>query len=61
MTEQRSSPPVPVPGAGTLAVLAVAWLLAMLSSARQAVGGSPDPDPLAVTRAALEQIGRAHV
>jgi hypothetical protein len=43
-----------VPGAGTLAVLALAWLLVMLSSARQAVGDSPDPDPLEVTRAALE-------
>lgn len=42
------------PGAVTLAVLALAWLLAMLSSARQAVGGSPDGNPLSVTRAALE-------
>lgn len=43
-----------VPGAGTLAVLALAWLLAMLSSARLALGSSPDADPLTVTRAALE-------
>lgn len=51
---RTASSPAPTPGAGTLAVLALAWLLAMLSSARQAVGGSPDPGPLAVTRAALE-------
>lgn len=43
-----------VPGAGTLAVLALAWLLAMLSSARLALGDSPSADPLTVTRAALE-------
>jgi hypothetical protein len=42
------------PGAGTIAVLALAWLLAMLSSSRQAIGVSPDADPLTVTRAALE-------
>lgn len=53
MTQQNSDRSR-VPGAGTLAVLALAWLLVMLSSARQAVGGSPDPDPLEVTRAALE-------
>ncbi|QSB13889.1 hypothetical protein JQS43_20405 [Natronosporangium hydrolyticum] len=47
--------PTPVaPAAGVLAVLALAWLLAMLSSARQAIGDSPDADPLTVTRAALE-------
>jgi hypothetical protein len=45
---------LPTPGAGTIAVLALAWLLAMLSSARQAIGASPDDSPLAVTRAALE-------
>lgn len=48
------SRPDPAPGGGTLAVLALAWLVAMLSSARQSVGGSPDADPFAVTRAALE-------
>jgi hypothetical protein len=42
------------PAAGTIAVLAIAWLLAMLSSARRAVGSSPDANPLTVTRAALE-------
>lgn len=44
----------PTPGAGTLTVLALAWLLAMLSSARQAIGAAPDADSLTVTRAALE-------
>jgi hypothetical protein len=43
-----------IAGAGTLAVLALAWLLAMLSSARLALGNSPNADPLTVTRAALE-------
>jgi hypothetical protein len=46
--------PAPVPGAGTLAVLALAWLLAMLSSARLAVGDAPQATPLAMVRAALE-------
>jgi hypothetical protein len=41
------------PGAGALAVLATAWLLAMLSSARQAVGRTPGAGDLAVTQAAL--------
>ncbi|MPZ27101.1 MAG: hypothetical protein GEV12_11990 [Micromonosporaceae bacterium] len=55
-TLSRSAAPrtIATAGAGTLAVLALAWLLAMLSSARQAVGGSPDGNPLTVTRAALE-------
>lgn len=44
----------PTPAAGTLAVLALAWLLAMLSSARYVIGDSPDSNPLTVTRAALE-------
>lgn len=44
----------PTPGAGTLAVLALAWLLAMLSSSRQAIGGAPDGNPLTVIRAAHE-------
>lgn len=42
------------PGAGTLAVLAVAWLLVMLSSLRQAVGADPGDRALTITRAALE-------
>jgi hypothetical protein len=45
---------IPTPGAGTLTVLALTWLLAMLSSARLALGDSPDANPLTVTRAALE-------
>jgi hypothetical protein len=64
MSQQPATPLVPAappgaramaaPGAGTLTVLALVWLLAMLSSARQALGGSPDANPLTVTRAALE-------
>src|SRR5690606_2855554 len=42
------------PGAGTLAVLAVAWLLVMLSSLRQAVGTDAGDRALTITRAALE-------
>jgi hypothetical protein len=60
MTDRPTTAPpdadriLPTPGAGTITVLALAWLLAMLSSARQAIGDSPDDSPLAVTRAALE-------
>lgn len=65
MNEQRPDPApepedriqsrnVAAPGAGTLAVLAVAWLLVMLSSLRQAVGANPGDDALTITRAALE-------
>jgi hypothetical protein len=50
----RTNPILPTAGAGTITVLALAWLLAMLSSARRAIGDSPDDSPLAVTRAALE-------
>jgi hypothetical protein len=49
-----SERPAGAPGAGTLTVLAVAWLLAMLGSARRALGDAPETDPLAVVRAALE-------
>jgi hypothetical protein len=52
--EAVAAPAVPTPAAGTIAVLALAWLLAMLSSARRAVGVAPDANPLTVTRAALE-------
>jgi hypothetical protein len=41
------------PGVGALAVLATAWLLAMLSSARQSLGHTPGAGDLAVTQAAL--------
>jgi hypothetical protein len=55
MSKSTSAPRIePIPGAGTLAVLALAWLLAMISSARQAVGGDSGADPFAITRAALE-------
>jgi F0F1-type ATP synthase assembly protein I len=62
-TEPAGEPPaapeepdrvVPTPAAGTIAVLALAWLLAMLSSARRTIGVSADGSPLTVTRAALE-------
>jgi hypothetical protein len=50
-----SSPgPQRAAGVGTLSLLAVAWLLLMVSSARFTVGDSPAPTPLALTRAALE-------
>jgi F0F1-type ATP synthase assembly protein I len=52
--EAADEPPVSTPAAGTIAVLALAWLLAMLSSARRAIGDPTDANPLAVTRAALE-------
>lgn len=52
MTHTRT--PRRVAGAGTLAMLALAWLLATLSSARYTLGDSPDASPLSVTRAALE-------
>lgn len=45
---------IPAPGAGTLAVLALVWLVAMLSPALQAIGGSFGVDPLDVPRVALE-------
>jgi hypothetical protein len=58
--EQRSAPPAsdlsdppPVPGAGTLAVLALAWLLAVLSSVRHTIGAAPEASELLVTQAAL--------
>jgi len=54
MRNQPVARAVPTPGTGTLSVFALVWLLAMLSSARQALGGAPDGNPLTVTRAALE-------
>ncbi|HLU32472.1 MAG TPA: hypothetical protein VKZ74_00410 [Natronosporangium sp.] len=54
-SERTSTAPgrVSAPGAGTLAVLALAWLAAALSSARQSIGLAPQVDPLVLTRAAL--------
>src|SRR5690606_4085284 len=64
MTTQRSAPPPertrpagdrarPAPGAGTLAVLGLAWLAAVLGSTRRTIGAAAEIDPLALTRAAL--------
>jgi hypothetical protein len=46
--------PPRAPAVGTLCLLALAWLLLMVSSARFTIGDSPAPTPLALTRAALE-------
>jgi hypothetical protein len=55
-TPPTDTPPEPsrAPGAGTLALLAVAWLLAMLTSARFTIGDSPQVTALTLTRTALE-------
>lgn len=45
--------PWSAPG-GTLALLALVWLLATLSSSRQVLGDAPDPTAMTITRAALE-------
>jgi hypothetical protein len=42
------------PAAGTLALLALVWLLAMLTAARLTIGDAPDAGGLSVTLAALE-------
>jgi hypothetical protein len=54
MNHQRTPGADPVPGAGTLALLSLAWLLAMLASARRTIGDSPEASHLTLTRAALE-------
>ena len=46
--------PLRVRGAGTLALLALVWLLAMLTAARLTIGDAPDAGALSVTLAALE-------
>lgn len=64
MTRQRSAPPPertrtesdrarPAPGAGTLAMLALAWLAAVLGSARHTLGVAPRIDLLVLTQAVL--------
>jgi hypothetical protein len=52
MTEHRHPPRAP--GAGTLALLALVWLLAMVTSARFTVGDSPPLTPVTLARIALE-------
>lgn len=54
---QRRQQPRYAPGATTIALLALVWLLATLSSSRQVLGDSPDPTALTMTRAALELPG----
>lgn len=53
-TDHTSTPTGPlVPGAGTIAVLALGWLLASLSAARITLGAAPEASELVVTQAAL--------
>lgn len=54
VVDPAEKPMMPAPAAGTIALLALAWLLAMLSSARRAIGIAADGNPLTITRAALE-------
>jgi hypothetical protein len=62
VSEQQAPPPAAIADdrqpqsapAGTLALLALVWLLAVLSSSRQIIGDSPDPTAMTITRAALE-------